>query len=330
MPRTSRLDAPGLLQHVIIRGIEGRDIFLDDADRKRFLKRLCDLLEATETDCLAWSLLTNHAHLLLRPKKAKLSFIMRKLLTAYAVYFNLRHKRVGHLYQNRYKSVVCEEEPYLLELIRYIHLNPLRAGLVQDLKGLDKYEWSGHAVLLGERKLAGQTTDEILSRFGKRRGQAQRHYRRFVAGGIAHGHRDELVGGGMRRSKKFLGDEEVKSYDERILGSGAFVDSLRDRKELSARIPRVISLRDLITRIAGFYGIDPEILRVRSRGRILSEARAVVSYVGVREMGHNGAELARWLHLSRAGISVAATRGKEIVQNSPHLRQLIDKLTTSP
>src|SRR6266496_981480 len=146
MPRTARLDMPELLQHVIIRGVNQCDIFCDDADQRRFLQSFSKLLVATVTDCFAWSLLSNHAHLLLRPCETRLAPFMRRLLTGYAIYFNLRHKRSGHLFQNRYKSFVCEEDAYQLELVRYIHLNPLRAGLVEDLSALDSYTWSGHSV----------------------------------------------------------------------------------------------------------------------------------------------------------------------------------------
>ena len=110
------------------------------------------ILDETQTQCYAWTLIPNHFHLLLRIGQTPLSTVMRRLMTGYAVTFNIRHRRSGHLFQNRYKSVVCEEDPYLLELIRYIHLNPLRAKLVEDLKALDKYPWTGHSVLLGKRK----------------------------------------------------------------------------------------------------------------------------------------------------------------------------------
>ena len=152
MPRQARLDAPGLLQHVMARGIERRKIFLDDKDRESFLERFAIILEETQTQCYAWALIPNHFHLLLRTGPTPLSKVMRRLMTGYAVTFNKRHKRAGHLFQNRYKSVVCEEDAYLLELIRYIHLNPLRAGLVKDLKELNKYPWSGHSAILGRRK----------------------------------------------------------------------------------------------------------------------------------------------------------------------------------
>ena len=152
MPRQARLDSPGLLQHVMARGIERRKIFLDDKDRESFLERFAGILEETQTQCYAWALIPNHFHLLLRTGPAPLSKVMRRLMTGYAVTFNKRHNRSGHLFQNRYKSVICEEDRYLLELIRYIHLNPLRAGLVKDLKELDKYPWTGHSAILGRRK----------------------------------------------------------------------------------------------------------------------------------------------------------------------------------
>jgi len=134
------------------RGIERRKLFRDDKDRNSFLDRLAVILEETQTQCYAWALIPNHFHLLLRTGPTPLSKVMRRLMTGYAVTFNKRHKRSGHLFQNRYKSVVCEEDAYLLELIRYIHLNPLRAGLVKDLKELDKYPWTGHSAILGRRK----------------------------------------------------------------------------------------------------------------------------------------------------------------------------------
>ena len=152
MPRRPRLDAPGLLQHVMAREIERRDIFKDDKDRKFFIYRLATILEETQTQCYAWALIPNHFHLLLRTGPTALSKVMRRLMTGYAVTFNIRHRRSGHLFQNRYKSIICEEDPYLLELIRYIHLNPLRAKLVQDVKELEKYVWTGHSAILGRRK----------------------------------------------------------------------------------------------------------------------------------------------------------------------------------
>jgi len=157
-----------------------------------------------------------HFHILLRTGTTPLSTVMRRLMTGYAVTFNIRHRRSGHLFQNRYKSVVCEEETYLLELTRYIHLNPLRARLVEDLKSLDKYPWTGHSVLIGKQKnplvpeippaieedkyLAEKTVDDVLRHFGSALNDARQHYRAFVEKGIKQGRRPELQGGGLVRS----------------------------------------------------------------------------------------------------------------------------------
>jgi putative transposase len=116
MPRQARIDFPGLLHHVIVRGIEKRSIFLDEQNREEFLSRFARLLAETETDCFAWALLDSHFHLLLQPNTIKLSHFMRRLLTGYAVVFNLRHNRAGHLFQNRYKSIVCDGEAYWVAL----------------------------------------------------------------------------------------------------------------------------------------------------------------------------------------------------------------------
>jgi REP element-mobilizing transposase RayT len=174
MPRLARLDIAGLLQHVIVRGIERRDIFNDDHDRQLFFDRFAKLLSETGVRCYAWALLSNHFHLLLMPTSTALSSFMRRLLTGYAVSFNRHNNRSGYLFQNRYKSIVCEEEAYLLELVRYIHLNPLRAGMVKNLEELDQYPWGGHAVLLGNRIFAGQETEAVLDRFGQKLGTSRK------------------------------------------------------------------------------------------------------------------------------------------------------------
>lgn len=312
---------PGLLQHVMVRGIEKRDIFVDDKDRQSFLFRFSTLLQETSTDCLAWALLSNHVHLLLRPRQEKLARLMRRLLTGYATTFNLRYHRAGHLFQNRYKSIVCEEEPYLLELVRYIHLNPLRAGIVGSLDELDRYLWSGHAVLMGGRELPGQVIDEVLSRFGRDPRQARRYYRAFVMDGIEHGKRDDLGGGGLRRSLREITDTE-ELFDVRVLGSGAFVERLH-RESDAPEPPPVMSLVALVKRVAGAFGVEVEALRLRKRSKQLVAARSVLCYFAVREMGHNGVEIGRMLNISRAGVSAAASRGEILIQKDRTLRDLL-------
>ena len=114
---------------------------------------------------------------------------MRRLLTSYAIYFNRRHDRSGHLFENRYKSILCEEEQYLLELVRYIHLNPVRAGLVATMSELEQYPWCGHGVLVGTHAVDWLDIDFVLSHFGTTVSVARKKYRQFVADGFHQGHR---------------------------------------------------------------------------------------------------------------------------------------------
>lgn len=239
MPRKARIDAPGALHHIITRGIEGRPIFQNAADREDFMERLGHIIKDTETKCFAWALIPNHFHLLLKTGTAPVAKVMLRLLTGYAVTYNLRHRRKGHLFQNRYKSILCQEDPYLLELVRYIHLNPIRANLVPDLKSLDRYAYCGHGTLMGKLKNDWQDVDGVLGLFGKRVSQARRGYKSFLAKGLDQGRRDDLTGGGLVRSvggwKNAKAMRKAKIWqksDERILGDGDFVDICFSRNKL--------------------------------------------------------------------------------------------------
>lgn len=319
MPRAARIDIPNLLQHVIVRGIERRKIFTDDDDRRQFLKRFSDLLVSSDTDCFAWALIDNHFHLLLRPRQTLLAKFMRRLLTGYAVTFNLRHSRSGHLFQNRYKSLVCEEEGYLLELVRYIHLNPLRAGQVHTIDELDGYPWCGHAVLLGKGDLPGQVTAEILSRFGKSTSAARRNYRCFVEDGIEVGRRSELVGSGMQRRPAEPG-EEKELWDSRILGCGDFVEELL-RKTESDPTPTKVPLQEVIDRVCLILDVQKTDLMSQSRSARIACARGIICHLAFTA-GHRGVEIARSLRITGAAVSIAAQRGKDAIRRYPALWQI--------
>ena len=329
MPRLARLDITGLLQHVIVRGIERRDIFNDDHDRQLFVDRLFSLLSETGVRCYAWALLSNHFHLLLMPTFTSLSYFMRRLLTGYAVSFNRRNKRSGHLFQNRYKSIVCEEEPYLLELVRYIHLNPLRAGMVTSLEELDLYPWSGHAVLIGKRQLDAQETGSILERFGKNTTTARRNYRQFVSEGIKAGRRDDLVGGGLKRSQGERPNNEYESFDERVLGGGDFVDGLKQECTLRDKMKSVISLTRLLEIVSATLMLDPDLVRRPSKSRAPAAARAIICHLAIFELGYNGQEVGKFLHLGPTGVSLASRRGEKILKSDPamlnEIMESIDK-----
>lgn len=327
MPRHARLDAPGALQHIIIRGIERQKIFRDDDDRAAFLNRLGRILAESGTPCYAWALMPNHAHFLLETGRVPLATVMRRLLTGYAVTFNLRHRRHGPLFQNRYKSILCEREAYLLELVRYIHLNPLRAQLVRDLDELDHYPYAGHSALMGRRVYGWQAVADVLGQFARRAGAAREKYRAFVADGIARGRRPDLVGGGLIRSlggwaavQELGQDESLRMKgDERILGESGFVlRVLADAEEALERSEelrrRGIDLRRLAQRAADAFGVDPDNLLHPGKVRGLVAARSVFCYWAVRELGHTATALARELALTQAGVSISVRRGERIVR----------------
>jgi REP element-mobilizing transposase RayT len=300
------------------RGIERRAIFRGDPDRADFRARLGDLALEAETAVYAWCLVPNHFHLLLRSGSAPLSAFMRRLLTGYAVAFNRRHRRSGHLFQNRFKSIVVEEEPYLLELVRYIHLNPVRAGLVSDLDALDGYEWTGHGALMGTDSLAWQDTAFVLAQFGSEACAARTRYRRFVGEGISLRRRPELTGGGLRRSRRgwrFRGDvhagRERWAADERILGSSDFV--LRTLQELTPPIRQLApTIDDLVEGASRRYRVGIEEIRSNSHRPAAVAARARVTYAAVCERGFTLSEVARLLGLSRRSAGRAFERAQRL------------------
>jgi REP element-mobilizing transposase RayT len=331
MPRQSRIDAPGALNHVIVRGIERRNIFLDDQDRYNFLDRLGSVVEHTETICYAWALIPNHFHLLLRTGSAPLATVMRRLLTGHAVSFNRRHKRHGHLFQNRYKSILCQENPYLLELVRYIHLNPLRVGLVAEMQELGKYPFSGHGVIMGKFARSWQDTDTVLAHFGTTLGPARRSYRTFVTKGIDEGRRQDLIGGGLIRSMggwaavKAMKKENIHTKsDERILGDGAFVEkvlaaSQEDYDRRYALKSSGIDLDSLAVRVADLLDMEVEQVWQPGRTRILVKARSLLCYWAVRELGESMTAMARRLGLSTPAVSKAVNRGRVIAETNGYL-----------
>lgn len=324
MPRHARLDAPGALHHVIGRGIEGAAIFRTDGDRTDFLNRVADLWRGGALHVYAWALLPTHFHLLVRTAGQPLAKSMRKLLTGYVVNFNRRYRRVGHLFQNRYKSIVCEDEPYLLELTRYIHLNPLRAGLVQDLDELRNYPWSGHSALAGQFLREWQNVGEILGRFGAQPKEAVRRYESFVVEGVARGRRPDLVGGGLVRSAGGwahvvpLRRRGVKSIaDERVLGGGEFAERLISEAE--ERVRQTVRLRrkapeldDLAVIVIRQTGVSRAELRSGSKARRISGARRLLCQIAVKHVGHAGADVARFLGVGTSAVNRLAVGAQAV------------------
>ena len=327
MPRGPRLDAPGVLHHVMVRGIEGRLLFRDDADRQDFVARLATVAPATGLVVLAWALLPNHAHLLVRTGTRPLAEAMARLLTGYAGAFNRRHRRRGRLFQNRYKSIVVEEESYLLELVRYLHLNPFRAGVVPDLQALGTYPWSGHSALLGTVLRSWQTTKEVLGQFGPTVARARRAYGDFVVAGIPQGRRPELQGGGLVRSAggwavatALRRGREHGLADERILGSEDFVEAIY--RQVAARQPgmprqRAIALfPELLARCAWGWGVASIEVVAGARRRRAADARAVAGFLGASALGLPLVTLAAALGVTVTAIRAGLRRGPDLLRRA--------------
>jgi putative transposase len=241
---------------------------------------------------------------------------MRALMSGYAGYFNRRHNRHGHLFQNRYKSIVCEEETYFLELVRYLHLNPLRSKIVKDLNELDSYKYAGHSAIVGAVERKWQDTEDVLGRFGDKRRQAIRLYREFAAAGIGQGRRPELEGGGLLRSYGgWKGVTEIRRgrekyrADERILGSSLFIEEiLKEAEKQEEGKSKRVSLKTLMSRIVTDMGINRESLTGNGRKREVSKARAVLAYVWMKHLGRSGYELAKALGITPQALYAASSR----------------------
>jgi putative transposase len=315
MPRCARLDILGVVQHVMARGIESRPVFRDDRDREEFLRRLGEVVVSGRAQLLAWALIPNHFHLVLRPGELYLKDLMRRLMTGYAGWHNRRHKRKGHLFQNRYRSIVVEEESYLLQLVRYVSLNPARAKIISGVEELDAFPWTGHAVVMGTREFHPQCVDAVLGRFGNTVTEARARYRAFIEAGIAEGVREEFRGGGLVRSSggwealKRRKLEERDLGDPRVLGSGEFVEDLLADNKAGCTVA-LRSLDEVLAEVSGEWQVEADQILGPSRQRRISKARREFYVRAYEQAGRSMAELARLTGRTQPSVWEAIRQGK--------------------
>jgi len=239
------------------------------------------------------------------------------------------------LFQNRYKSFLCEEDVYLKELVRYIHLNPLRARMVKDLKALKKYRWCGHSALMGKAEAIFQDTAYVLKIFGQSFKQARRAYEGYVSKGVKQGRRPDLIGGGLLRSvggwAKLRGFRDIGvriKGDERILGSSDFVE--RVLKEADEQLEekyrlqvRVISLQALVEKVAHYYKIDPENLKSASKERPVTKARRALCYIAVRKLGYKCTDVTKTVDIRAVTVSKAVSLGSKLSEIGKIQKQIL-------
>lgn len=310
MPRSARKDHPGALHHVMVRGVERREIFLDDRDRARFLVRLEETLLPAGLRCHAWALMPNHVHLLLRTGGTPLAVAMHRLGTCHAMDFNRRHDRVGHLFQNRYKALPVRDDAYLLQVARYIHLNPVRAGLVEDLDALEVHPWTGHRALMGRGPCPFLDAGFLLGMVDDDPVRARRRLREWMEEGLGSDPDARPGSDGPFRGTA------SPSPPPPCAGPSTSAGHEETPRRVRARI-LADSGWDLVTlteTVCARWGVDPWTVRSGRKSRVHAEARAVIAWLGWRDLGLNQVDLARHLGVGTTAIPGCHRRGRGLVE----------------
>jgi REP element-mobilizing transposase RayT/DNA-binding transcriptional ArsR family regulator len=292
-----------------MRGIERRPIFFDDWDRDDFVTRLDRLVVECDATCLAFALMTNHVHLALRSGARPLAEVMSRVNTGYARRFNLRHLRSGHLFENRYGSLLVDDDAYLRRLVRYVHLNPLRAGLVSSLEALAHYPWTGHAALMGEAR-PFQAVDEVLRWFAPDPELARKRLVAWMREGLVEGRdapersRPDGVPPAVRRGAVLLPEP---SFRPAVTALAEPMPSPLRRRALGWTLDRLIEW------LCAETGANPAQLRNGARTRVETRARAAIGHLATRELDCSVLEVSRATGVSHGAMSRSLRRGGSIV-----------------
>ena len=302
MPRKPRLEIEGAIYHIINRGLERKAIFMDDEDRTDFLARLAEALKETNTQILAFALVPNHFHLLVKRNQTNLSALMRKLCAGYAGYFNKKHKRAGYLFQNRYKSILCQKGSYLLQLVRYINLNPLRVGLVKSFDELANYPFVSHSFIMGKRKAHWFDLDLVLVHFAETEPRAKRIYQQFIIDGLSE--TTDYSGGGLRRSISIEAPAEptMQAFDDRILGDSDFVQDMLARSDTKVKTNKNL-VPEIVSAICVEFPVTEVEIKGKSRIQVVVKARDALAGRLAKQAGLSPAEIAKTIGCTRSAAS---------------------------
>jgi REP element-mobilizing transposase RayT len=304
MARKPRIHFPGAVYHVMLRGNAGQDIFTEDSDRSRFLLILQQEQELSRCRIHAYCLMDNHVHLALQVANVPLSKIMQKVGFRYTQYMNRNLKRTGHLFQGRFKAILVDENNYLLELVRYIHLNPLRVNLVADP---DHYRWSSHMSYRHSVDTAWLTTDWVLSQFNSDRKLAKELYWRFIQDGFSDGFRKEFHSG---------------TFEGRVLGDEQFIE--RALASAGQQYDRLITLNIILAAVCKSYNIEQKDITAPGKLQPGAEARGVAAML-VRRSGTLAiSDLGTKLNRSMTALSHAASRIEQRFKSDKKLKERVD------
>lgn len=314
MPRAPRLEYPGAFYHVISRGNRQQPIFHRKVDYQRFLDILYAAVEHYDFRLYAYVLMPNHFHLLLEQGDWPLSRLIQVMLTSYARWSNRRYQQTGHLFQGRYRAILCDKESYLLELTRYIHLNPVRAKIVKDPRD---YPWSSYLAYLGIASGKEPETGLILGMLHRRKAAARQAYERFVLDALGEGRKPDLY---AAKEQLFLGDDR-------------FVEESRRRSHKVARVQVSPSQRPTMQKIMDWAsrhtGIALPLLVGRTEGETEKRAREIVVGIARDYFGFTLAEVAAALRRKPNTISVLAKKLTERIQREEMTRKLLERAIKS-
>lgn len=309
MPRPPRVHFPGALYHVFARGNHGQAIFKSDRDRQHLLASLDKVWRQYRFRLYAFVLMVNHLHLLIEVQNTPLAKVMQSLLYRHSSYFNRRYKTRGHLFQGRYRAILCDREPYLLELVRYLHLNPVRAGLVATP---DHYRWSSHRAYLGEESWPFLSLETVLGQFADRARIACARYRRFIQEGIRQGRRPDLYA----------------IADGRFLGDESFIIETRRHGQRAGEIPPPVQIApgDLTSTVARHWGVPPTRLPGSEKTREVVLVKRVVALLAVEVGGYTQRQVADFLACGPASVSAGIRQLREHLQEDATLARRVDGL----
>jgi putative transposase len=314
MPRKARINQPGLSHHIMTRTFNDTVLFVDDEDRKFYLSCLSKRIKETGFLCYAWVLMDTHVHLLIKTTEQPLWKLMKPLNCDYAHYYNKKYQRRGPLFSDRFKSIATQDQYYLERIIRYIHFNPLRAGICRTMKQLDRYPWSGHRLLIGGEKGGFQETVQVVRRFGRKTNEARATYRKFMEAGLKTND-DEIVS--MIRTNN-AGKQDRNSAGYWVIGDAEFqkkvIENDRNSRLAISQCRREgISLKDVLKRTAEKTGVDAKMILCRSKRTPHSSARMIFCFFA-RELGFPTIETGTFLGIQQAAVSNAARKGAELAK----------------
>lgn len=307
MARKTRIHYPGALYHVMLRGNGGSDIFFEDGDRYRFLLLLQEGIERYGFRAHAFCLMDNHIHLALQVGETPLSRVMQNLSFRYTQWINWRTKKKGHLFQGRYKAVLVEADEYLLQLVAYLHLNPVRAGIKESAI---EYRWSSHRAYMGVELIPWLSCDTVLSGISNKIKPARRLFSDFVLNQKGLGHRKEFHGAG--------------SKDVRVFGEDNFLNEVLQRAEATPL--RRPDLETTLQLVVGYFHLDLEELRLPGQNQDVSRVRAFVAWAVIEFSDATLTELGRWLSRDVSTLSSAIKRLREKSKNDMRIKKDMDAL----